>query len=80
MKHVFFSVGSWEFLLSITWRQRKLQNGDALVFGSIKALVSFSSVWYVCVIDGVVREVPGEVRLAKILLSNGEKICCKEDK
>jgi hypothetical protein len=46
----FFWVGGWEFLLSTAWRQGKLQNGDAPMFGSIEALVSFSSVWYVCVI------------------------------
>jgi len=40
----FFSLGGWEFLLSMVWRQRKLQNGDAQVFSSIEALVSFSSV------------------------------------
>jgi hypothetical protein len=45
-----FFVGGWEFLLFIAWRQGRLQNGDALVFGSIEALVSFSSTWYVCVI------------------------------
>jgi hypothetical protein len=50
MKHVFFSVGSWEFLFLTTWKQGKLQNGNASVFGSIEALVSFSSIWYVCVI------------------------------
>jgi len=29
-----------------------LQNGDASVFGNIETLVSFSSVWYVCVVVG----------------------------
>jgi hypothetical protein len=47
---VFFFVGGWEFLLSTAWRQGRLQNGDAPVFGSIEALVLFSYVWYVCVI------------------------------
>ncbi len=34
------------------WRQGRLQNGDALVFGSIETLVSFSLVWYGCVVVG----------------------------
>jgi len=29
-----------------------LQNGNAPVFGSIETLMSFSSVWYVCVVVG----------------------------
>jgi hypothetical protein len=36
----------------MAWRQGRLQNGDALVFGHIKTLVSFSLVWYVCVVAG----------------------------
>jgi len=32
------------------WRQGRLQNGDASVFSSIETLLSFSSVWYVCVV------------------------------
>ncbi len=34
----------------MAWRQGRLQNGDVSVFGSIKTLMSFSSVWYVCVV------------------------------
>ncbi len=52
MKHVFFFVGGWEFLFMTTWRQGWLQNGDALVFGSIEVLVLFSFVWYACVMVG----------------------------
>ncbi len=37
-------------MLSIAWRQGRLQNGNAPMFGSIENLVSFSSVWYVCVV------------------------------
>jgi len=37
-------------LLSTAWRQGRLQNGDVSVFGSIETLVSFSSIWYVCVV------------------------------
>jgi len=67
------------------WRQGRLQNGDASVFGGIKALVSFSSVWYACVMAGHkmmvwLRVLPGEVRLVKISQSNGERIYYKEDK
>jgi hypothetical protein len=52
MKHFFFFVGGWEFLFMTAWRQGWLQNGDASVFGSIEALVLFSSVWYACVMVG----------------------------
>jgi len=34
----------------MAWRQGKLQNGDAPLFDSIEALVSFFFVWCVCVI------------------------------
>ncbi len=48
MKHVFFCVGGWDFLLSTAWRQGRrqgrMQNGDVPVFGSIKTLVTFSSI------------------------------------
>jgi len=36
----------------MVWRQGWLQNGDASMFGSIEALVLFSSVWYTCVMVG----------------------------
>ncbi len=44
----FFSVGSWECLLSMVWRGG-LSNGDVVVFDSIEIFVSFFYVWYVCV-------------------------------
>ncbi len=67
------------------WRQGRLQNGDASMFGSIEALVSFSSVWYVCVMAGRkmmvwLRALPGEVHLLEISQSNGERIYYKKDK
>jgi len=67
------------------WRQGRLQNGDVSVFGGIEALVSFSYVWYVCVMAGRkmmvwLRALPGEVCLVEILQSNGERIYYKEDK
>jgi hypothetical protein len=34
------------------WRQGRLQNGDVVVFNSIETFVSFSFVWYVCVVAG----------------------------
>jgi hypothetical protein len=52
MKHVFFFCWWLEFLLLPVWRQGRLQNGDASVFGSIKTLGSVSFLWYVCVIVG----------------------------
>jgi hypothetical protein len=45
-------VGSWEFLLSTAWKQGKSPNGNVVVFDSIETFVSFSFVWYVCVIVG----------------------------
>jgi hypothetical protein len=36
----------------MVWKQGRLQNGNAPVFGSIEALVLFFFVWYVCVIVG----------------------------
>jgi hypothetical protein len=48
MKHVFFFVGGWEFLLSMAWRQGRLQNGDASVLVALKLWCR----WYVCVIVG----------------------------
>jgi hypothetical protein len=36
----------------MAWRQERLHNGDVPMFGSIETLVSFSSVWYVCVVVG----------------------------
>jgi hypothetical protein len=55
------------------------------MFGSIEALVSFSSVWYVCVMAGRkmmvwLRALPGEVHLLEISQSNGERIYYKKDK
>jgi hypothetical protein len=47
-----FFVGGRKFLLSMARRQKKSLNGDAMVFDSIETLVSFSSVWYVCVVVG----------------------------
>jgi hypothetical protein len=52
MKHVVLSIACSEFLLSTVWRQGKLQNGDAPVFGSIEVLVLCFFVWCVCVITG----------------------------
>jgi hypothetical protein len=48
----FFSIVGWEFLLSTTWRQGRSPNGDAVVFDNIETFVSFSSIWYVCVVVG----------------------------
>jgi hypothetical protein len=83
MKHVFFSIGSWEFLLLTTWKQGWLQNGDALMFNSIKTLVLFSSVWYACVMVGHrmmvwLTVLLGDVRSAKILQNNGRRICVEK--
>jgi len=70
MKHVFFFVGGWEFLLSMAWRQGRLQNGDVLVFGSIEALVSLVCMCYCWTHDdGVARELLGESE------SSGGRIC-----
>jgi len=44
-----FFVGSWEFLLSMAWRQGRSPNGYAVVFDSIESCVLFSSIWCVCV-------------------------------
>jgi len=83
MKHVFFYVGGWKFLLSMAWRQGRLKNGDVSIFSSIETLVLF----FFCLVcmcygwthdDGVARELLGEVHSVEISWSNDRRICCKK--